>query len=179
MRSVHAGALPAAVRARFGALALRPTRALAERVAVARTPLPEIYAFHPERIVLVEAPDSALATSALVSLANDALVDWAERNVARRVTLAGQGGAASPEPALAARLDTLANDPYLRDGRQYGLWNFGPGGFFGGIERADVHALEAWRVTVGDNAIKLAVADTGIDPDQPAPGSRSRLARRR
>src|SRR5439155_25098895 len=124
----------------------------------------------PERSVLVEAPDSALATSAVVSLANDALVDWAERNVARRVTLAGQGGAASPGPALAARLDTLANDPYLRDGRQYGLWNFGPGGFFGGIERADVHALEAWRVTVGDNAIKLAVADTGIDPDQPELG---------
>ncbi|HEY6194091.1 MAG TPA: S8 family serine peptidase [Candidatus Eisenbacteria bacterium] len=178
VRSLRSGALPAAVRARFGALALRPTRAFAEPLALARAPLPDLYAFHPERIVLVEAPDSGLATSALAALANDPLVDWAERNVTRRVALVGLGAAPPPGlprarppgPALATALDTLANDPYLRSGRQYGLWNFGPGGFFGGIERADVHALEAWRVSVGSNAIKLAVADTGIDPDQPELG---------
>ena len=33
-----------------------------------------------------------------------------------------------------------------------------------------MHALEAWRVSVGSNDIKLAYADTGIDPNQPELG---------
>jgi hypothetical protein len=175
-RAVRPGALPAAVRARFGALGLHASRAFAEpftseAVATPRTPLPEVYGFHPERIVLVEAPDTALATSALAALANDALVDWAEPNVTRSVMRLGHGPAPTPDVATrTSTLDSLGNDPYLRGGRQYGLWNPGSAGFFGGIARADVHALEAWRVCVGGNDIKLAVADTGIDPDQPELG---------
>ena len=85
--------------------------------------------------------------------------------------LVGYGAAPTPSsPSHATTLDTLANDPYLRAGRQYGLLNPGPTGFFGGVARADVHAPEAWRVSVGGNAIKLAVADTGIDPNQPELG---------
>ena len=183
--AVRPGALPAAVRTRFAALGVRATRALAEDRALAARALPEAFAFHPERIVLVEAPDSALAQSALRALADDALVDWAEPNVTRRVALVGYGerdrdgrpvslehtepfgGGARP---AAATLDTLANDPYLRDTRQYGLWNLGRRGIFSGVLRADVHALEAWNTTVGDNDLKLAVADTGIDPAMPELG---------
>ena len=171
-RAVPLAALPGAVRARFAALGLRPTRAFARPSTTPGRALPEIYAFHPERVLLVEAPDSALATSALAGLESDPLVDWAERNAPRSIMLVGFGAVAPAvvAPRAANTLDTLANDPYLRSGLQYGLWNFGPSGFFGGVARADVHALEAWRVSVGSNALKLAVADTGIDPDQPELG---------
>jgi hypothetical protein len=170
-RAAEPGALPAAVRARFGALGLRASRAFAEPLDRPRVPLPDLYGFHPERIVLVEAPDSALAASALAVLGNDALVDWAERNVMRSAMLVRHSPARAPAgPDRTNTLDTLASDPYLRSGRQYGLWNIGPTGFFGGVARADVHALEAWRVSVGSNDLKLAVADTGIDPDQPELG---------
>ena len=171
LRAVGPGALPTVIRARFSALGLHATRSFSERLASRGTALPEIFAFHPERIVLVEAADSALATSALAVLARDPLVDWAEANVTRSVTLVGyalQGAAAAV--AQASLLDTLPNDPHLRDGRQYALWNLGPAGPFGGIPGADIHALDAWRSSVGDNAIKLAVADTGLDPAQPELG---------
>ncbi len=167
------GALPASVRARFTALALVSTRPLVENLVAGRLPLPEIYGFDPTRIVLVEAPDSALATSALAALALDALVDWAERNATRSVALVGYGEPptrVAAVPRAPATLDTLANDPYLQGGRQYGLVNPGPSGFFGGVAGADVRALAAWRVSVGSNDLKLAVADTGIDPDQPELG---------
>ena len=181
-RAVQPGALPAAVRSRFASLGLHATRALGERSIASERVLPETFAFHPERIVLVEAPDAALAQSALAALQDDALVDWAELNVARSVALVGYGQAlmASEEmradaapfgrrthPFASTTLDTLASDPYLRDTHQYGLWNLGRRAFYGGVLRADVHALEAWTTSVGSNAIKLAVADTGIDPNHP------------
>src|SRR5438552_10821459 len=95
LRTASTRALPAAVRGRFAALGLQVTRAFGERLpapglAWAQTSwpaeagpdpsaaLPEIYGFHPERIVLVEAPDPALARSALAALESDPLVDWAE-----------------------------------------------------------------------------------------------------
>ncbi len=162
------GALPAAVRARFGALGLHASRGFAERLAARHGPLPDLYGFDPARIVLVEAPDAALAASALVALAGDPLVDWVEPNVTRQVALVGYGPAVAPHAA--SLLDTLASDPHLRDGRQWALRNLGPGGMFGGVAGADVDALAAWGVSVGSNSLKLAVADTGIDPAQPELG---------
>jgi subtilisin family serine protease len=182
LRAVQPGALPAAVRSRFASLGLHATRALGTRSAAPASVLPEVFAFHPERILLVDAADPELAHAALIALANDALVDWAEPNVVRSFELMGYGERAfdgSPrstpfgrgvQPFATTELDTLANDPYLRNGRQYGLWNLGPRGFFGGVLRADVHAIEAWTTCVGGNDIKLAVADTGIDPAQPELG---------
>ena len=199
LRTASTRALPAAVRGRFAALGLQVTRAFGERLpapglAWARTSwraeagpdpaaaLPEIYGFHPERIVLVEAPDPALARSALAALESDPLVDWAEPNVTRSVKPVGYGtppattavasagrtDARAQRPFAATTLDTLANDPFLRSGNQYALWNQGPPS--GGTAGADIHALEAWRTSVGGNGIKLAVADTGIDPAQPELG---------
>jgi subtilisin family serine protease len=174
---VRAQALPSAVRARLATLGLRSTRALTEPATrtgplAARRALPEEYGFHPERIVLVEAADSTLALAAQVVLAHDPLVDWVERNTVRRVALWSlePNTTAAARPTAASTLDSLANDPALRDGRQYALHNVGPSGPYRGTLRADVHALEAWRVSVGDDAIKLAVADTGIDPAQPELG---------
>lgn len=176
---VRAQALPAAVRTRFAALGLRATRALAAphpngSFAAApalgvRRALPELYGFHPERVVLLEAPDAALAASALITLANDPLVDWAEANTVRTPAVWSLGPAPPDalSPLAAATLDSTANDPYLRNGRQYALFNPGPAGPYRGVLRADVHAIEAWQHSVGGNHIKLAVADTGIDPAHP------------
>jgi hypothetical protein len=164
-----AGALPAAVRGRFSALGLRATRSLAERLSIAARPLPAAYHFHPERIVLVEAPDAALAASALVALGNDPLVDWAESNESRTMVPGLIGPAPAPPRAIAG-LDTLANDPYLRSGAQWALMNVGAAGPFHGVAGADVHAVTAWQTSAGANDLKLAVADTGIDPAQPELG---------
>lgn len=131
-------------------------------------------AFAPERVVLIEAPDEASAEAARIALADEGVVDWVEPLVLRELQLesyaAVSGANASPWPARIALLDSLPNDPYVRDTKQWGIWNVGPSGFFGGIPRADVHAAEGWALCVGDDALKLAVADTGIDPAQPELG---------
>src|SRR5262245_43314866 len=115
-----AGAVPLAVRGRFAALGLHATRAMTEDLSGAARPLPSLHRFHPERIVLVEAPDAALAKSALAALAGDPLVDWVEPNLTRSM-LPGVGGAGPPSPRVPLGLDTLANDPYLRSGSQWAL----------------------------------------------------------
>lgn len=50
-------------------------------------------------------------------------------------------------PRAPARVvdDSLPPEPLLRDTRQWGLWNAGPGTAYGGSVGADIHALEAWR----------------------------------
>ncbi|HEV2104964.1 MAG TPA: S8 family serine peptidase, partial [Candidatus Eisenbacteria bacterium] len=160
---------------RFAALGLTATRAFRERLApppAAAAELPDLYDFHPGRIVLCEAADSGLAAQALRLLAADPLVDWAEPNRVRAVQLVGWSAppVRAAGPALAATLDSLPNDPLLRQGAQWALLNPGPGGMFGGVAGDDVHAPAAWRTSVGDNALKLAYADTGIDPAQPELG---------
>lgn len=176
-RALTPGTLPASVRARFSALGVRAVRSFAMNRALSRPlgtgrPLPEPYGFAPERIVLLEAPDSALASSALRALVADPQVDWAERVVTRTPTVWSLGPSPDAEPApLAARaLDSLPNDPSLRAGRQYALLNLGPAVPGGGLARADVRAVEGWRRSVGSESVKLAVADTGIDPDHPELG---------
>src|SRR5206468_4952486 len=130
LRMASTRALPAAVRGRFAALGLQVTRAFGERLpapglAWARTSwpaeagpdpsaaLPEIYGFHPERIVLVEAPDPALARSALAALESDPLVDWAEPNVTRSVKPVGYGTPpATTAVASAGGPDARAQRPF-------------------------------------------------------------------
>jgi len=139
--------------------------------SLARPTLPREFGFEPSRIVLLEAPDSALAAHARRALAADASVDWVEPLVVRELQMVSLSAApATPARALPFPLDSLPDDPHLRDTRQYGLWNAGPGSVDGGVLRADVHALEAWRVTSGDERVRIAVADTGIDPAQPELG---------
>lgn len=129
--------------------------------------------FAPERIVLLQSADDASADAARVALADEGVVDWIEPLCVRTLqleSLAPAGAPRSPWPADAARLDSLPDDPGFRDTHQWGLWNVGPTGIYGGIARADVHAIEGWALCVGDDGLKLAVADTGIDPDQPELG---------
>ena len=64
-------------------------------------------------------------------LAADPAVAWAEPEYLR-------------EPAHVVD-DSLPPEPLLRDTRQWGLWNAGPGSAYGGAARADIHAIEAWR----------------------------------
>ncbi len=90
-------------------------------------------------------------------IAADPAVAWAEPDYAR-------------EPAWIVD-DSLPPEPLLCDSRQWGLYNVGPDGAYGGALRADVHAPEAWRAAAahGDARprVRLAVADTGIDPAHP------------
>jgi subtilisin family serine protease len=169
----------ARVAARLASLDLAIVRVLDDGLApagAARGPAAPAHrpqGFDPERIVLLEAPDTAAAARAIAALGDDLAFDWAEPNRTRRVQLW------SLEPATAAlarapfahlALDSLASDPMLRSGDQYGLLNPGPSGPYGGRLRADVHALEGWRLGVGANDVTLAVADTGVDPAHPELG---------
>ncbi|MEO5989379.1 MAG: S8 family peptidase, partial [Candidatus Eisenbacteria bacterium] len=133
--------------------------------------LPARYGFAPERIVLLEAPDSALAASAMRVLVNEALVDWVEPLCWRTLQMISLEPVNERlEPQRAATLDSLPNDPLLRATKQWGLYNLGGQGYYGGQLRADVKAPEAWRVSTGSETVKLAIADTGIDPAQPELG---------
>ena len=69
-----------------------------------------------------------------------------------------------PRPALDP---DFPNDPMFRDSRQWALRNLGPRGVFGGVAGADIHALGAWQWSTGSNDLRLAIADTGIDPNHP------------
>lgn len=110
----------------------------------------------PSSVVLVAAPDSAAAEAARIALMRDPAVVWVEPNAVR-------------EPAVipSAWPPAFPNDPLFRDSRQWGLVNLGPDGVMGGISGADIDALGAWARSVGAPNLRLAVADTGVDPDQP------------
>jgi subtilisin family serine protease len=123
-----------------------------------------------DRIWLVEAADSLTAAAALERFAADPDVAWIEPNQRRAIADAAGTG---PFP------DTLPNDPKF--GQQWALYNPGPAGPYHGALRADVHAREAWRITTGSNDLKLAIADTGLDPHHPEfeammPGGYPRVA---
>ncbi len=173
-RALLDGSPPAA--SPLAALGLRVAAPLRDGAMRARATLldgavlahPALRGFAPERIVLLEAPDAATAAIARVALADGGAVDWIEPLAVRELQMTEMHGA-TVRPAALAALDSLPNDPLLRDTRQWGLWNVGGvgGGFYGGVPRADAHVVEAWRVTTGADALKLAVADTGIDPAQP------------
>jgi subtilisin family serine protease len=158
--------------ARSAALGLRvaarldeglPQRAVPD-VASGHAEASDPFDLDPASILLVEAADAEAARTARAALATDPSVAWVEDNPVRT-------------PAQA----TFPNDPLFQDSRQWGLRNLGPAGIYGGIAGADIHALGAWAISVGANDILLAVADTGIDPDQPdlaatLPDGSSRIA---
>jgi subtilisin family serine protease len=153
--SEGAAALPAARLQRLG---LRPRGSLAGSIAWNGAAPPGAAGgpggFDPARIWLLEAPDPAAAAAALDSLRADPAVEWAEPNRVRAA-------------AVIAVEPLLPDDPLLRDGRQWGLENPGPAGPAGGAAGADIRAAEAWTRCTGANDLRLAVADTGIDPAQP------------
>lgn len=129
---------------------------------------PALSGFAPDRIVLLEASDSASSAPALRALANEGLIDWVEPLQVRSLQMISLASVPRAFPsAHAVVLDSLPNDPLLQAHKQWGLHNLGAQGFYGGLLRADVKALEAWRICAGSEHIKLAIADTGIDPDQP------------
>ena len=138
----------------------------------ARGPPPRCTASRPSAIVLLEAADTAAADRGARALADAGVVDWVEPLFTREAMFASY--AIAPGTG-ATTLDSLPNDPLLRANRQWGLWNVGGacGGFYGGIARADAHAPEAWRISVGADDVKLAIADTGIDPDAARAGRTS------
>jgi subtilisin family serine protease len=157
----------AAAAPRLAALGLRVDRTLLDGLAAppaAARGVLDMGGFAPARVVLLAAGDSATAATAALTVAAEGLVDWIEPLVTREALAAS--------PASASLLDSLPDDPLLRARSQWGLWNVGSagGGTFGGSARADVHAPEAWALGVGSDDVRLAVADTGIDPDQPELG---------
>lgn len=119
----------------------------------------------PARTWLVDVADEALAAAALAA---DPDVLWAEPDQRREICAdpadyVFADGAAAAEPGA----PDFPNDPYFRATRQWALWNAGPAGVFRGTAGADVHALEAWAITSGSHEVKLAIADTGVDPAHP------------
>jgi len=73
------------------------------------------------------------------------------------------------EPNQIYQTSRVPNDP--RFGEQYFLQNTGqiipqPTGFLG-TAGADIHATEAWEVTIGSRDVVVAVIDTGVDLDHP------------
>ena len=151
-------AAPARLATRLECLGVTVARALADGLPTARAggdwTRANPFELDPERVWLVEAADAASAMAAAETLALDPDVAWVEPNRVR-------------EPAMTGLAPGFPNDPLFRDTRQWGLANAGPAGVYGGIAGADLHALEAWGMCTGSNALRLAIADTGIDPAHP------------
>jgi len=153
------GVSSAADDARFAAclerLALAPLRRLDDGLPPAPTTAaarPGPFDLDPSRVLLVAARDSLSAAAARAALMADPDVVWVEPNAVR-------------EPAELP--PDFPSDPLFDDGRQWGLMNLGPAGAYGGVEGADMRARAAWARSVGSNDVRLAVADTGVDPGHP------------
>ena len=153
------GVSSAADDARFATrlerLGLAPLRSLDDGLPPERTTdaaRPGPLDLDPSRFLLVAARDSVSAAAARAALMADPSVVWVEPNAVR-------------EPAELP--PDFPSDPFFDDSRQWGLMNRGPAGAYGGAEGADIRAREAWALSVGANDVRLAVADSGVDPDHP------------
>ena len=145
----------ARIAPRLDALGLTTVRRLDDGLPsfhAARSEPPGAFDLDPARVLLVVARDSASASAARAALMADPDVVWVEPNATR-------------EPAVLP--PGFPGDPLFADSRQWGLMNLGAAGVMGGIADADIHARAAWALSVGANDLRLAVADTGVDPDQP------------
>jgi subtilisin family serine protease len=143
---------------------LRLCRAFIQHPRTRPTSASQLFELDPDRVYLLEADDSLAAEQALRDLAHDPDVLWAERNVPREPALDHFAGTLSKPTG---QTHSWPDEPLLRDTRQWGLVNAGPSGVYGGLAGADVHALEAWSRSTGSASLRLAIADTGIDPNHP------------
>jgi len=147
----------ARLSARLASLGLAPMRRLDDGLppapATART---SPFDLDPSAVLLVVARDSTAADSARAALMRDPAVVWVEPNATREPAIVGARSA-----------NAFPNDPLFNDTRQWGLMNVGPGGVIGGIAGVDIDARGAWTRSVGAAGLRLAIADTGVDPDQP------------
>jgi len=126
------------------------------RAATAPRPRTAVHPFDldPARVLLIEAREELDMGAALAALGADPAVAWLEPNLARD---------ACDFPADGSPPD----DPLFADTRQWGLWNAGPAGAYRGLAGADIGSRAAWAISCGANEVRLAVADTGIDPGHP------------
>jgi hypothetical protein len=164
LRTPPRGVTAQAWREAFAARGIRGGWALKDTLDTRSSTAPpwtlRVIRVEPREHLVSAIPDTNARGAALRAIAVDAAVAWAEPDFER-------------QPAVHAVDDSLPPEPLLRDSRQWGLHNFGPGSAYGGIAHADIHAAEAWRIAAGFPAAPLAspallaVADTGIDPAHP------------
>jgi len=128
---------------------------------------PNPFDLDPGRVWRVAARDSIAALAAVASLARDPEVEWVEPDLVREIAAIAADARVASAPAAPALEPGFPSDPHFRDTRQWWLWNAGPGSAYNGTARADIHALEAWNITTGSNDLRLAIADTGVDPNHP------------
>src|SRR5262249_25007936 len=177
----RAGGTTAAQRARFAdrlsALGLAPRGTLADGLGLSKTSAraasprsgakPNPFDLDPTRVWRVTARDPIAARAAIAPLAAEPEVEWIEPNQPRGIAALAAAGAPRSAAGNAALDPGFPNDPTFRDTRQWWLHNSGPGSAYDGKLGADIHALEAWSVTTGSNDLRLAIADTGVDPNHP------------
>lgn len=103
-------------------------------------------------LIVVQRPSFEMAASAVKSLNQNDLVEFAE-------------------PNYIYRINRLPNDPMLE--KLWGLRNFGQNDKSSlspmgpGIEGIDIDAERAWEITQGSEDIIIAVIDTGVDYNHP------------
>lgn len=119
---------------------LRVVRALRRPAAALATRTPAAPQF-----LLVAADPVVSADTALAQLANHPAVLYAE-------------------PNRVLRLCPASTTPLIPDDFRFAeLWNLDNRGQTGGTPGADIDAPLAWRLTVGDPGVCVAIIDTGID----------------
>jgi subtilisin family serine protease len=104
-------------------------------------------------LVRLQLPQGIELAEAIAAMKNDARVVYAEGNEVIRLPETQDGG--------------TVEGPNDLDSKLWGLNNTGQDG---GKAGADIKALDAWKVTTGDNSANgplIAVIDTGIDYNHP------------
>ncbi len=99
-----------------------------------------------DELAVVEIDPRTDLETALRELRGHAEIQYAEPNLRLRLAAQEETGRAPP------------ND--FDFSQQWALRNTGQ---FGGTDRADIHATEAWQYGTGSRRVKVAIIDTGID----------------
>lgn len=115
-------------------------------------------------LIRLKLPQGIELAEAIAAMKDDQRVVYAEGNEVIRL----EDEAVAPESTPSHLKDSeVQGAPNDLDSRLWGLHNVGQDG---GKEGADIHALEAWKVTKGDKSLRgplIAIIDTGIDYHHP------------
>jgi subtilisin family serine protease len=108
-------------------------------------------------LVRLQLPQGIELAEAIAAMQQDPRVVYAEGNEVIRLPETENHGETTPDPSIPNDLDSK-------------LWGLHNTGQDGGKVGADIKALDAWKVTTGDNSVNgplIAVIDTGIDYNHP------------
>lgn len=123
-----------------------------------------------DTLSVLKVSDDKSMTSTLAALKNNPDIEFAEPNFIYKVDPIKENNSLTKRLQKSPFNDFTAITPDDPDfGKLWGMRNTGSNEPKGkaGIEGADINALNAWDITKGSRAVRIAVIDTGVDYNHP------------